>query len=87
MVEHSCDRACLYRVGYVRDPNYRNVKGSRPPIQPMNEKRLSVELIAAYNREKDSDVVKRLMLVILVERDGMQRTKPRYPWTMPGLGA
>ncbi len=42
----------------------------------MNEKRLSVEeLIAAYNEEKDSDVVKRLMLVILVERDEMQRTK------------
>ena len=42
----------------------------------MNEKRLSVkELITAYNREKDSDVVKRLMLVILVERDGMHRTK------------
>ena len=42
----------------------------------MNEKRLSAEeLIAAYNREKDSDVVKRLMLFILVERDGMQRTK------------
>ena len=42
----------------------------------MNEKRLSVEeLITAYNREKDSDVVKRLMLVILVERDGMYRTE------------
>ena len=42
----------------------------------MNEKRLSVkELITAYNRERDSDVVKRLMLVILVERDGMHRTK------------
>ena len=42
----------------------------------MNEKRPSVkELIVAYNREKDSDVVKRLMLVILVERDGMHRTK------------
>ena len=42
----------------------------------MNEERLSVkELIAAYNREKDPDVVKWLMLVILVERDGMQRTK------------
>ena len=40
------------------------------------KKRLSVkELITAYNREKDSDVVKRLMLVILVERDGAQRTK------------
>ena len=54
----------------------------------MNEKRPSVkELIAAYNKEKDSDVVKRLMLVILVERDGMQRTKPRYPWAVPGPGA
>ena len=42
----------------------------------MNEKRLSVEeLITAYNKEKDSDVVKRLMLVILVKRDEMQRTK------------
>ena len=33
------------------------------------------DLIAAYNREKDSDVVKRLMLVIHVGRDGMTRTK------------
>ena len=42
----------------------------------MNEKRLSVEdLITAYNEEKDPDVVKRLVLVILVERDEMQRTK------------
>ena len=42
----------------------------------MNEKRLFVEeLIAAYNREKDSDLVKRLMLVILVERGGIHRTK------------
>ena len=66
----------LYRKGYVRDPNTETLKGSRPSTQPMNEKRLSVEeLIAAYNEEKDSDVVKRLMLVILVERDEMQRTK------------
>ena len=54
----------------------------------MNEKRLSVkELITAYNREKDSDVVKRLMLVILVERGGMHRTKPRSPWAVSGPGA
>ncbi len=39
-----------------------------------NEKPTTDELIKAYKTEKDADVARRTMLVILVERDGMTRT-------------
>ena len=55
----------------------------------MNEKRLFVEdLIAAYNREKNSDVVKRLMLVILWwNATECKGPRPRSPWAVPDPGA
>lgn len=39
-----------------------------------NEKPTVDKLIKAYKTEKDTDVAKRTMLVIRVERDGMTRT-------------
>lgn len=41
----------------------------------MKEKRSTIEeLINAYKFEKDAGVLKRIMLVVHVERDGMTRT-------------
>lgn len=41
----------------------------------MNEKKPTIEeLINAYKSGKDADILKRIMLVLYVERDGMTRT-------------
>ena len=41
----------------------------------MNKEKPTVDdLTKAYRTEKDTDVVKRIMLAILVERDGMTQT-------------
>lgn len=49
-------------------------------MPPTNAKKSTIKkLTNAYKYEKDADVLKRIMLVAHVERDGMTRTGPQNP--------